>query len=82
MLYSAVKTWQGLGEGMEEVYSRIGPSIAKSPVAPPRQRRKKAESSRKQGRIKHINAEKGFGFISLYGADDVFFTFRPRMGRA
>lgn len=75
MLYQPAKTWDGLnGEEMEEVFSRIGPSLGKSPVAPPKEKRKKAETSRKKGRIKFINAEKGYGFISIFGADDLHFS--------
>ncbi|MNP44368.1 Cold shock protein CspA [compost metagenome] len=67
------KTWGGYSAGeMAEVYARIGPSLGKSPVAPPRE--KKPKASRKQGRIKFINADKGFGFISIYGAEDVHFS--------
>lgn len=81
MLYQPAKTWDGLnGEEMAEVFSRIGPSLAKSPVAPPKDKRKKAETSRKRGRIKHINEAKGFGFISVYGADDVFFHITAANG--
>lgn len=81
MLYSAAKTWQGLPrEEMENVASHVVNLGFKSPVAPPRQRRKKAESNRKQGRIKHINEAKGFGFISVYGADDVFFHITAANG--
>ncbi|MDU7472106.1 MAG: hypothetical protein E7L01_01915 [Paenibacillus macerans] len=75
MSYPAAITWDGLnGEEMEEVFSRIGPSLGKSPVAPPEEKRKKADTSRKRGRIKFINAEKGYGFISVFGADDLHFS--------
>jgi cold shock CspA family protein len=75
MSYPVAITWQGLkGEEMAEVYSRIGPSLGKSPVAPPREKRKKADTNRKKGRIKFINAEKGYGFISIFGADDLHFS--------
>lgn len=74
MSYPAAITWQGLkGEEMAEVYSRIGPSLGYSPKSelPPN---KKADTSRKKGRIKFINAQKGYGFISIFGADDLHFS--------
>lgn len=73
MSYPAAITWQGLGEDMEEVYSRIGPSLGYSPRSelPPKN---KAKTSRKKGRIKFINAGKGCGFISIFGADDLHFS--------
>lgn len=75
MSYPAAITWDGLnGEEMAEVHSRIGPSLGKSPVAPPKEKRKKAETSHKRGVVKFINAEKGYGFISIFGADDLHFS--------
>lgn len=81
MLYPVAKTWDGLnGEEMAEVFSRIGPSLAKSPVAPPKEKRKKADTSRKRGRVKFINTQKGYGFISIYGADDLHFSVSDANG--
>ncbi|MFR9710265.1 cold-shock protein [Paenibacillus sp. MB22_1] len=75
MLYPVAKTWDGLnGEEMAEVFSRIGPSLGKSPVAPPKEKRKKADTSRKRGVVKFINAQEGYGFISIFGADDLHFS--------
>ncbi|GGG08658.1 cold-shock protein [Paenibacillus aceti] len=67
------KTWGGYpATEMAAVYSRVVPTGYRSPVAPPKE--KKPKASRKQGRIKFINASKGFGFISVYGAEDVHFN--------
>lgn len=67
------KTWGGYPAAeMAEVYRRVVPTGYRSPVAPPKE--KKPKASRKQGRIKFINANKGFGFISIYGAEDVHFS--------
>ncbi|WP_339323224.1 cold shock domain-containing protein [Paenibacillus sp. FSL W8-0194] len=73
MSYPAAITWQGLkGEEMVEVHSLIGPSLGKSPVAPPKPKREKTKSSRRQGRVKMYLAEKGYGFIRS-GKADYFF---------
>lgn len=73
-MYPAAKTWQGMpSEEMAEVHSRIGPSIAKSPVAPPKEKREKTESSRQRGVVKLFFTEKKFGFVNVKGAEDLFF---------
>lgn len=68
------KTWGGLPiDEMTEFYSRIGPSLGHSPRSE-QPKEKKPKVSRKRGRIKFISASKGFGFISVYGAEDVHFS--------
>lgn len=65
--------WYGLfKEEMEEVNSRIGPSIRKSTVAHAKPKRDKTESNRQYGVIKMFNVEKGFGFIRTKGAEYFF----------
>lgn len=73
MSYPVAITWQGLkGEEMAEVYSRIGPSLGKSPVAPPK-KRKKSQTVRKQGLIETFDAARSYGFIRVKGEKDVYF---------
>lgn len=68
------KTWGGYPAAeTAEVYARIGPSLGKSTVAPPKVKRKKADTDQLSGVVKFYNAEKQFGFIAIKGGSDVFF---------
>lgn len=67
------EVWSGIkNEDMTEVYSRIGPSLGKSPVAPPKPKREKGKSARRQGKVRMFHSEKNYGFIRS-GDDDFFF---------
>jgi cold shock CspA family protein len=55
-----------------ESLSMIGPSIRKSPVAPKKKRKPKANKVL-HGVVKKFNVEKNYGFIGVRGQGDVFF---------
>ncbi|GAA0134733.1 hypothetical protein YSY43_15730 [Paenibacillus sp. YSY-4.3] len=70
------QVWDGLkGEEMAEVFARIGPSLGKSTVAPPKEKRKKVQTnlSIKQGVVKMFDIGRGFGFLRVKGEPDVYF---------
>lgn len=68
------QVWDGLKNSeMAEIHSRIVPTGYRSPVAPPKEIRKKAESNRKHGVVKMFNIDKQFGFVTVKGEPDVFF---------
>ncbi|GAB6927117.1 hypothetical protein JCM10914A_11000 [Paenibacillus sp. JCM 10914] len=67
------EVWTGIkDEDMSEVYSRIGPSLSKSPVTQPKPKREKEKSSRRQGKVRMFNSEKNYGFVRSR-KDDFFF---------
>lgn len=68
------RTWGGYPAAeMAEVYRRVVPTGYRSPVAPPKPPRKKADPNRKRGVVKRYNISNGFGFITLIDGSDVFF---------
>ncbi|CAM4390639.1 cold shock domain-containing protein [Paenibacillus phoenicis] len=74
MSYPVAITWQGLkGEEMAEVYSRIGPSLGKSPVAPPKEKRL-------SGYVRRYYDDRGFGFIGREDGSDVHFHINAVQG--
>ncbi|KGE20800.1 cold-shock protein [Paenibacillus wynnii] len=73
-MFEEMNVWRGGSESGESIHG-IGPSIARSPRAPKKEKRTKAEPQpqRLPGVILRYDPDRGFGFIGVRGKCDHFF---------